>query len=209
MKVVNIKPQVGPFVFPVGLYISSQKSSMSKWRYCTFLHSMWSSPFFLGVEPIIQVSRLNSLSRVLTTGCRWQHVAVLCERPQTLGAELTVFSHHTDVKVPSLSFSHIERLRSGNIFPLTVSARSWTHMCSVLGHVPGEQTVVEQRLDEPCGRQILNADPRDDWYSRPRGRGCLLPTPSWTQRVLQVRARLRVAPDWLPTEQAQGGERQE
>ena len=42
------------------------------------------------------------------------------------------------------------------------------------------------------------------------GRGCLLPTPSWTQRVLQVpyQTRLRVAPDWLLTEQAHGGARQ-
>ena len=39
------------------------------------------------------------------------------------------------------------------------------------------------------------------------GRGCLLPTPSWTQRVLQVpyQTRLREASDWLLTEQAHGG----
>ena len=36
MKVVNFKPQVFPFVFPVGLFTSCQYSSMNKWRNCTF-----------------------------------------------------------------------------------------------------------------------------------------------------------------------------
>ena len=40
------------------------------------------------------------------------------------------------------------------------------------------------------------------------GRGCLLPTPAWAQRVLQLRTRLRDASDWLLTEQAHGGVRQ-
>ena len=42
------------------------------------------------------------------------------------------------------------------------------------------------------------------------GRGCLLPTPSRTQRFLQVpyQTRLREASDWLLTEQAHGGVRQ-
>ena len=42
-------------------------------------------------------------------------------------------------------------------------------------------------------------------------RGCLLPTPSWTQRVLQVLYRDSLtgcASDWLLTEQAHGGVRQ-
>ena len=40
---------------------------MCTWRNCTFLHSMWSSPFLLRLEPIVQVSRLEGLSRVDTT----------------------------------------------------------------------------------------------------------------------------------------------
>ena len=36
MEVVNIKPQVDPFVFPVGLSTSCHNSSMNKRRNCTF-----------------------------------------------------------------------------------------------------------------------------------------------------------------------------
>ena len=45
MKVDNIEPQVDPFVFPVGLSISSRKSSARKWRDRTFFHSERSSRF--------------------------------------------------------------------------------------------------------------------------------------------------------------------
>ena len=36
VKVVTIKPQVAPSVFPVSLSITCQYSSMNKWRNCTF-----------------------------------------------------------------------------------------------------------------------------------------------------------------------------
>ena len=46
---------------------SRQKSSMRKWRNCTFLHSVRRSPSLLRNNQVVQVSRSKALSRVGTT----------------------------------------------------------------------------------------------------------------------------------------------
>ena len=53
----------GPFKPKNTRSTSWRNSSMSKWRHCTFLHSVRSSPSPLRLKPITQVSRLKALSK--------------------------------------------------------------------------------------------------------------------------------------------------
>ena len=128
----------------------------------------------------------------------------------------------------SLSFtsslaSYFEKLRPLSTHDVPFSCTCWVHRWlpreSKLRTIVMGLHVHDVRVLPSCVRPPSRVFQRVRWPSlrckpmvhqhRPMcpprveltGVACLLPTPSWTQRVLQVRTRLRVASDWLLTEQ--------
>ena len=68
-KVVNFKPQMGPFVFPVGLFFSCQYSSMDKWRNCTFDRSSFGAALTVSAQEQTDYAgfKVEGPSSVVTT----------------------------------------------------------------------------------------------------------------------------------------------